>query len=184
MLAITLVLIIIFLAFYFRRTPRREFSCKFYEGARYDDDRYVDFSAPVPGKYKDFYSGFRDSVGEVIVGKDEGSLYVIDKDGYIQRMTGDGKIAKYVPKTLKCTGVFADTFDKKRVGAYLDSDGSVHIDMRNDKLKLGENSDKIIRVLDAYKCNKDGIDTWFEKCKDYTISWIALNKGSVTVYYR
>jgi hypothetical protein len=109
---------------------------------------------------------------------------VVDKEGYIHRITDDGKTSKYVPKYLKCKGVFAETFNKERVGAYIESDGSIHINLKDDKLKIGESSDKIIRILDAYKCNKDGIDNWFEKYKDYTISWIALNKGGVTVCYR
>ncbi len=184
MLAITLILIIIFLAFYFRTSPEREFSCKFYKDALYDDDRYVDYNVSVPEKFKDFYSRFGDNAKQVIIGKDEGKFYVIDKEGYIHCTTDDGEISKYVPKTLKCRGVFADTFNKDRVGAYMDSDGSIHINLKDDNLKIGENAGKIKKVLDAYKCNKDGIENWFEKYKDYTISWIALNKGSVTVYYR
>ena len=185
MIAITLILIITILVFYFRTIPiKREFSCKFYKDAQYNDDRYVDLGSHVPAKFKDFYSGFGDNVNEVILGKDEGKFYVVDKEGYIHCTTDDGKISKYVPKTLKCKGIFAETFNKERVGAYMDSDGSVHINLKDDNLKIGENSDKIIRILDAYKCNKDGIDNWFEKYKDYTISWLALNKGSVTVYYR
>ena len=184
MITITIILLIIILAFHLRTSTTREFSCKFYKDVQYNDDRYVDLDVSVPEKFKDFYSGFGDRVSKVIVGKDERKFYVVDKEGYIHCKTDDEKISKYVPKTLKCKGVFADTFKKERVGAYMDSDGSIHINLKNDKLKIGENSDKIIKVLDAYKCNKDGIDNWFKKYKDYTISWIALNKDSVTVYYR
>lgn len=105
MITVVIIIIITILIFHFRRTPRlREFSCKFYKDAQYDDDRYVDIGAHVPEKFRDFYSGFGDRVKEVLVGKDEHKFYVIDKEGYIQRITDDGKIAKYVPKTLKCRG--------------------------------------------------------------------------------
>ena len=183
MILVSIIILIIVILLFTRRSPKREFSCKFSRDRPYDDDRYVDIGAKVPEKFRDFYNNYSD-VKEVIVGKDEKKFYVIDQSGFIHCITDNGDKFEYTPKTLKCKGVFANTFNKESIGAYMDSDGSVHLDMRNDKLKIGENADKIIKMLDAYKCNKDGIDEWFNKYTNYTISWIALNKGIVTIYYK
>ena len=182
-----LLILFLFVILYFwktRHTSYREFSCKFSGHSRYDDNRYVDIDAPVPYRFKDFYKKYENGARQVGVGKDNKKFYVNDRNGIIHCITDENKEFEYTPKIAKCKGAFADIFTDESIPAFRDSDGSVHLNVKQYKFKIGNDHDRIIRLLDAYKCNKDGIEKWFETYKDYTISWVALNKDIITIYYR
>ena len=72
----------------------------------------------------------------------------------------------------------------KRYDEGVDGFNSLHIKMFN---KIGVNRNKIIKILDAFNCNINGIDEWIEDNKDGNITWLAITKNiefNITIYYR
>jgi hypothetical protein len=184
MISIVLLVFILVIIFYIQSIPTREFSCKFSKHLPYDDDRYVDIDSHVPDTFKDFYRSFEGSVRQTITSKDNRKFYVCDKNGYIHGKTDNGEEFHYTPTSLKCSGPLVDMLTADVTGAYLDSDGSTHVDVRNKDLNIGKNHDKIVKLLIRFRYNIDGIEAWFNKYNNYTFSWISIHKRFITFYYR
>ena len=64
---------------------------------------------------------------------------------------------------------------------------SYYIWLYPSKFKIGESKNKIIQLLEFYKCNTTNIDKWINKNKTKCITWIGLTKKNksieVTIYY-